>query len=102
MFFVPFLICGAPTPSGPLAIESKIPDAAVLQNSLPASTCILRLVQIEAILGRSFCGAGSAEIPRLLRCHRWRTLQTFLPLTAEKTGQSLYQGSKARESARGS
>jgi len=75
-----------PTLPALLAIESKIPGAAVRQDSLPTSTCILQSGRIVATPGRSFCGAGSAEIPRLLRCHRWKTLQTFLNLRAEKMG----------------
>jgi hypothetical protein len=61
MACVPFRTFGAPTPSGPLAIESKIPGAAVRQNLLLANTCILHSGRIVPTPGRSFFGAGSAE-----------------------------------------
>jgi hypothetical protein len=77
MACVPFLICGAPIPSGPLAIESKIPDVGVLQNLLLANTCILHSGRIVATPGRSFFGAGSAEIPRLRRFRCWKNRLTF-------------------------
>jgi hypothetical protein len=76
------------TPSGPLAIESKIPDVAILQNLLLANTCILHSGRIVATPRRSFFVAGSAEIPGLLRFRCWKNRLTFLNLRAKETGKA--------------
>ena len=90
MFVVPFLICAVATPSGPRAIELQISHAAVPQNLLPASTCILHAGRIVATPGRSFFGAGSAEIPRLLRFRCWKNRPTFLTLREGEPGEGNY------------
>src|SRR5712671_3686455 len=79
-----------PTLPALLAIESKIPGAAVRQDSLPTSTCILQSGRIVATPGRSFCGAGSAEIPRLLRFRCWKNRPTFLTLRDGEPGEGNY------------